>query len=110
MKSKFLWLLMPVLLIAGYTQAQQPEKVPRIGYLSNASPSAESPRLDGFRQALRDLGHIEGKNIVIEYRSAEGKPDRLPDLAAELVRVKVDVIVTTGSPGTEAARQASRTI
>jgi ABC-type uncharacterized transport system substrate-binding protein len=99
-----------VLAVGVIAEAQQPGKVTRIGYLSAASPSAESLRLDGFRQALRDLGYVEGKNIVIEYRSAEGKLDRLPDLAAELVRVKVDVIVATGSPGTDAARQATRTI
>jgi putative ABC transport system substrate-binding protein len=91
-------------------RAQQPGKVARIGYLSATSLSVESFRLAGFREALRDLGYVEGKNIVIEYRSAEGKFDRLPDLAAELVRMKVDVIVTTGSPGTHAARQATHTI
>jgi putative tryptophan/tyrosine transport system substrate-binding protein len=90
-------------------QAQQQGKVPRLGHLSATSLSAESSRLDGFRQALRELGHIEGKNIVIEYRFAEGNFDRLPDLAAELVRIKVDVIVTTGSPATHAAQQATRT-
>jgi putative ABC transport system substrate-binding protein len=91
-------------------EAQQQGKVARIGYLSAQSLSVESSRLDGFRQALRDLGLVEGKNIVIEYRFAEGKFDRLPDLAAELVRVKVDVMVTGGSPGTRAAQQATRTI
>lgn len=91
-------------------EAQQPKKVPRIGYLSALSASAESSRLDTFRQALREIGYVEGKNIVIESRFAEGKLDRLPDLAAELVRLKVDVIVTGGSPGTLAAQQATRTI
>ena len=106
--KNFLWLLTVIVLACVHlAEAQQPEKITRIGYLS---PSAELSRLDGFRGALRDLGYVEGKNIVIEYRSAEGKFDRLPDLAAELVRMKVDVIVATGSPGTEAARQASRTI
>jgi ABC-type uncharacterized transport system substrate-binding protein len=103
----FLALCFALCVICFSAEAQQPEKITRIGYLS---PSAELSRLDGFRGALRDLGYVEGKNIVIEYRSAEGKFDRLPDLAAELVRMKVDVIVATGSPGTEAARQASRTI
>ena len=91
-------------------EAQQAGKVPRIGYLSSTSLSAESSRLDGFRQALRELGHVEGENIVLEYRFAEGKFDRLPGLAAELVGLKVDVIVTTGSPATRAAQQATRTI
>src|SRR2546426_349752 len=91
-------------------QAQQQGKVARIGYISSTSLSAESSRLDGFRQVLRELGHVEGKNIVIEYRFAEGNSDRLPTLAAELVRIKVDVIVTTGSPATLAAQQATRTI
>ncbi len=90
--------------------AQQARKVPRIGYLSAQSLSAASSPLDGFRQALRDLGYMEGKNIVIEYRFAEGQFDRLPDLAAELVRLKVDVMVTGGSPGTRAAQHATRTI
>ena len=76
-------------------QAQQPTKVPRIGYLS-APPFRFHGRLEAFRQGLRELGYVEGKNIVIEWRHAEGKLDRLPALAAELVRLKVDVIVTAG--------------
>jgi putative ABC transport system substrate-binding protein len=91
-------------------QAQQAKKVFRIGYLSAVSLSAESSRLDGFRQGLRNLGYVEGENIVIESRFAEGKLDRFPDLVAELLRLKVDVIVTGGSPATDAARQATRTI
>ncbi len=106
------WLGLLVLLLgwAGMAEAQQAKKVPRIGYLSSQSPSADSSRLDGFRQALRDLGYVEEKNIVIDYRFAEGKFDRFPDLVAELVRLKVDVIVTTGSPPTRAAQQATGTI
>jgi putative ABC transport system substrate-binding protein len=91
-------------------EAQQPGKLFRIGYLSAQSASAEASRLEGFREALRDLGYDEGKNIVIEYRFAEGKFDRLRELAAELVRLKVDAILTGGSPGTRAAQQATRTI
>jgi len=91
-------------------KAQQSRKVYRIGYLSAVSPSAESSRLDAFRQALRDLGYVDGKNIVIESRFADGKLDRFSEFAAELVRLKVDVIVTGGSPGTHAAQQATRTI
>lgn len=95
---------------ASPAHAQLAGKVYRVGYLSSTSRAAETARLDGFRDGLRDLGYLEEENIVIEYRSAEGKSDRLTELAAELVRLKVDVIVTTGSPSTEAARHASRTI
>ena len=91
-------------------QAQQPAKVPRIGYLTGASPSSESARTEAFRQGLRELGYVEGKNIVVEYRSAEGKLDHLPVLAAELVRLKVDVIVTGGSGATRPAKEATSTI
>ncbi len=89
--------------------AQQPEKIPRIGYLSGSSPSAAAQVLKGFRQGLREHGWIEGQNIAIEYRWAEGKFDRLPELAAELVRLKVDVIVAPG-PSARAARDATKTI
>ena len=77
-------------------EAQQPKKVPRIGYLSTTDPASDSARAEGIRQALRELGHIEGQNIATEYRYAEGKLDRLPELAAELVRLKVDIIVVAG--------------
>ena len=77
-------------------EAQQSAKVPRIGYFTGATPDGQSARIEAFRQGLRELGYIEGKNIVIEYRYAEGKLDRYPALAAELVRLKVDVIVTGG--------------
>src|SRR5947208_7397190 len=90
-------------------QAQQPKKIPRIGYLSASSASFQSFRVEAFRQRLRELGYVEGKNIVIEYRYTEGKLERLPDLAAELVSLKVDVIVTTG-PGILAAKTASPTM
>ena len=90
-------------------QAQQGD-IPRIGYLTSTSFSAEASRIDVLRYALRDLGYLEGKNIVIEYRFAEGVFDRLTNLAAELVRMKTDVIVTTGSPATQAAHRATRTI
>ena len=90
--------------------AQQPKKVPRIGYLGGTSLSTSSPRIEAFRQGLRELGYVEGKNIVIEWRPHEGKVDRLPALAAELVRLKVDVIVTGGSPAARAAKEATSTI
>src|SRR5215510_5149813 len=76
--------------------AQQPKKVPRIGYLSSGDPASESARAEGIRLALRERGYIEGQNIAIEYRYAERKQDRSPDLAAELVRLNVDIIVVGG--------------
>jgi hypothetical protein len=90
-------LVVVVLLALGVTaEAQQPKKVSLIGYLSNSNPATESTRAEAFRLALRDLGHIEGQNIATEYRYAEGKRDRFPELAAELVRLKVDIIVAAG--------------
>src|SRR5262245_53321127 len=77
-------------------EAQQPKKVPRIGYLSLTDPATESNRAEGIRLALRALGYIEGQNVAIEYRYAEGKQDRAPELLAELVRLKVDIIVVAG--------------
>ena len=91
-------------------RAQQREKMSRIGYLGSSSPSLEPHYVAAFRQKLRDLGHVEGENIAIEYRWAEGQDDRLPNLATELVRLKPDIIVTTGTPGTLAAMQATKTI
>jgi putative ABC transport system substrate-binding protein len=109
-KSLF-WLLITVLLITFVSaEAQQPKKIPRIGFLATVSPSTISARVEAFRQGLRELGYVEGKNIVIEYRYAEGKLDRLPALAAELVRLKVDVIVTAAPPPTRAAKEATATI
>jgi putative ABC transport system substrate-binding protein len=91
-------------------EAQQPTKIPRIGFLSAASTSAIAARIEGFRHGLRELGYIEGKNIVVEWPSADGKPDRLPALVAELVRLKVDIIVTAGPSATRAAKEATSTI
>jgi ABC-type uncharacterized transport system substrate-binding protein len=91
-------------------EAQQAEKVPRIGYLSGSPHSSIAERIEAFRQGLRELGYIEGKNIVIEWRSAEGKRDRLPMLATELAHLKVDVIVTAGPLVTSAVKQATSTI
>ena len=90
--------------------AQQPAGIPRIGILVQGTASSYSPLFEAFRQRLRELGYVEGKNIVIEYRDAEGKLERLPDLAAELVRLKVDVIVTAGGGAILAAKKASATI
>ena len=91
-------------------QAQQPGKVTRIGYLGFGAPGANPLRVDAFRQGLRQLGYAEGKDFVIEYRYAEGKLDRLSELAAELVRRKVDIIVTAGPAPTRAAKAATSTI
>ena len=100
-----------IILAAAFTaDAQQPKKVPRIGFLSGVFPSSISARVEAFRQGLREIGYVEGKNIVIEWRAAEGKPDRLAALAAELVRLKVDVIVTAGPSSTRPAKQATVTI
>jgi putative ABC transport system substrate-binding protein len=104
-------LVVVVLLALGVTaEAQQPTKVPRIGYLAVNSLSAFSARIEAFRQGLRELGYVEGKNIVIEWRSAEGKLDRVPALAAELVRREVEVIVTGGFGATGPAKKATATI
>src|SRR5213593_3589841 len=89
-------------------EGQQASRVYRIGLLT--THSAQATRVEPLRAGLRDLGYVEGQNIVIEYRWAEGKYDRFPDLAAELVRLKVDVIVTGGTPSTQAAMQATKTI
>ena len=94
-------------LIAG---AQQAGRLPRLGYLGASSPTLEPEILEAFRQGLRDLGYVEGQSIAIEYRWAEGHEVRLPELATELVGLKVDVIVTTGTPGTLAAKRATQTI
>ena len=96
--------------LAGGVESQ-PNKVPRIGYLSNGDPASESARSEAIRIALRERGHIEGQNIAIEYRYAERKRDRLPELAAELARLKVDIIVVAGGPvPIRAAKNATKTI
>jgi ABC-type uncharacterized transport system substrate-binding protein len=91
-------------------EAQQQTKIPRIGDLGGGSPSSYPARIEAFRQGLRELGYIEGKNIVVEYRYAEGKADREREIAAELAYMKVDVIVTTGPTVTRAAKEATVTI
>jgi putative tryptophan/tyrosine transport system substrate-binding protein len=101
-----------VLLVLGViAEAQQPKKVPRIGYLSPFDPASDSTRSEAIRRALSELGYIEGQNIAIEYRYAEGKLDRFPELAAELVRLQVDVIVGAGGDRViRAAKNATKTI
>ena len=109
-KKIVIWLLATVFLTTvSSAGAQQTAKIPRIGVLYNLSTSTASARIEAFRQGLRELGYVEGKNIVIEWRYAEGKLDRLPALAAERVRLKVDVIVTSASGETRAAKEATST-
>ena len=100
-----------ILLAVGLpAQAQQPTKVARIGYLSPGDPVSRTYRTEAFRQGLKELGYIEGKNIAIEYRFAEARSERLPELAQDLVRLKVDIIFAGGHPATEAAKNATQTI
>jgi putative tryptophan/tyrosine transport system substrate-binding protein len=100
-----------LLAVAVLAEAQQPKKVPRIGYLLPTNPATESTRSEAIRLALRELGYIEGQNIAFEYRYAEGKIDRYPELAAELVRLKVDIIVVAGGViPLRAAKNATKTI
>jgi len=104
-------LIASALICSNLAEAQQPKKVPRIGYLSNIDPSGESARSEGIRRALRELGYIEGQNIATEYRYSEGKLDRLPELAAELVRLKIDIIVAAGGDSViRPAKNATKTI
>jgi putative tryptophan/tyrosine transport system substrate-binding protein len=111
MKNVFHFALVTLLLGLSFpAHAQQPKKVARIGYLSTDSRSTIAERIEAFRQGLRELGYAEGKNIIIEWRFAEGKSDRLSALASELVRLDVDVIVTTGPVATHAAKKATDTI
>ena len=111
MKSVCFWLLGAVLLtIASVAQAQQPGKILRIGFLDLSTAAGIEVLLHAFRQELLKLGWIEGKNLTIEYRFADQKTERLPDLAAELVRLKLDLIVVAGTPSALAAKQATSTI
>jgi putative ABC transport system substrate-binding protein len=112
MKRKITVLTLSAMLFAlcASAEAQQPKKIPRIGYFSGNSASADSPRVEAFRQGLRALGHVEGQNIAIEYRYTDGKFERLPDVAAELVGLKVDVLVAVTTNAALAAKNATRTI
>jgi putative ABC transport system substrate-binding protein len=104
----FVPLVLGILAAPPAAETQQPATVPRIGVLRSGSPP--DPFVETFKQGLRELGYVEGKNLVIEFRWAEGKYDRLPDLAAELVGLKVDVLVTHSTPGVRAAKRATRTV
>src|SRR5262245_60700975 len=111
MIKRLLWLLTLLLLGVGtFADAQQPTKVARIGFLDPSTASGIAVLLDVFRQELSKLGWVEGKNITIEYRFAEQKPERLPELVAELVRLKVDLIVVTAGGPALAAKKATTTI
>jgi putative ABC transport system substrate-binding protein len=112
MKKATVPILVAVILltVAIVTEAQQPKKVPRIGYLWPGNPTSETTDSEAIRQALRELGYIEGQSIAFEYRYADGKPDRFPELAAELVRLKVDIIVVAGNAPIRAAKNATKTI
>jgi ABC-type uncharacterized transport system substrate-binding protein len=107
----FFWLVTTVLLTTvSLAEAQQPKKIPRIGFLGGTKPAPVAARVAAFRQGLRELGYVEGKNIIVEYRYAEGKADRERELAAELARLKVDVIVSAGPTVTRALKEATSTI
>jgi ABC-type uncharacterized transport system substrate-binding protein len=110
-KKPLVWLLV-IFFVANVSiaQAQQPTKILRIGYLDAVSLSLNAARIEAFRLGLRELGYVEGKNIIIEWRSADGKPDRLPALVAELIGLKVDVIVSAGGSVTRPAKEATATI
>ena len=110
MKTIFRITAIVMTLLGGMAEAQQPKNVHRIGFLSGGSPTTNPARTEAFRQGLRELGYVEGKNIVIEWRSAEGKSERVPALAAELVRLNLDVIVTGGSGATRPVKAATSTI
>jgi putative tryptophan/tyrosine transport system substrate-binding protein len=99
-----------VLAFVDSAEAQQPKKTYRIGMLNGGSTSTAKANYEAFREGLRQLGYVEGTNVIFEHRYADGKSDRLPELAAELVRLKVDVILVGGSQTTTAAKQATSTI
>ena len=106
-----IWLLGTFFLTTGsFADAQQPKKIPRIGYLTSAAAAIALPNSEAFREGLRQLGYVEGKNIIIEWRYAEGKSERLSELAAELISLNVDVIVTASTPAIRAVQQATKTI
>src|SRR5262245_32539866 len=112
MTIKLLGLLLTTLMLvaSSIAEAQQPAKIPRIGVLVPTSPSFFAARIKAFQQGLHELGYVDGKNIMLEYRYAEGKVDRFPELATELVRLKVEVIVTANDATVQAAKNASSTI
>ena len=111
MNPKLFWLISILLCFIFPAQAQQQLRLPRIGFLdSGGDPANPSPSFDIFRQELRKLGYVEGKNFLPEYRFAAGKQDRIPSLVTELVQMKVDVLVSGNLPAIRAAKQATKTI
>ena len=111
MNEKIAWLLATVLLTAvSHAEAQQPKRIPQIGYLSYGSVEIEKSWLAVLQQGLRELGYLEGKNIVIEQRHAAGRSEKLPELLAELIRLKVDVLIAAGDPAAHAAKEATSAI
>jgi len=103
-------LALTILAVLLAAEAQQPTKVHRIGWLSAGSPLSSRAYVEAFQQSLRDLGYIEGQNMAVEYRFAKGQYERLPELAANLVQLPVDILVTSGTPATQAAKQVTSTI
>ena len=103
---------MTILLLATFSlaEAQQQAKIARVGWLASGTPSGVAPLTGAFRQGLRELGYVDGKNVAIEYRYADGKIDRLPDLATEIVHLKVDVIIVANDQAIRAVQQATATI
>jgi len=106
----FLFLIIAAVGAGIVAEAQQAKKVPRIGFIASGTPSTSAPYRDAFQQGLRGLGYVEGKNIVVEYRFAEGKLDRIPDLTTELVGLKVDAIVVVSSSSARAAKKVTTTV
>src|SRR5205823_334018 len=110
MTKKAIAFLLIILTATHLAEAQQPKKVPRIGYLSPRSSSVDSERVTAFRQGLRELGYVEGQNIAVEYKFAEGKLDRLLDLARELVHLNVNVIISDGATATKTVKDVTKVI
>lgn len=112
MRSKWWWVLMCAVLlgVGSATRAQQPKKIPRLGYLAAVSASADAPRLEAFRRGLRDLGYVEGQNILVDYRHESQDLQRLPALADELVRLDIDVLVAVTTNAAQAAARTTRTV
>jgi putative ABC transport system substrate-binding protein len=111
MNPKLFWLITAFLLVLfPQAQAQQPKKITRIGWLAGNLPYGQKPRIEVFRQALRELGYTEGKDVIIEARYNQGKLDQLPELAAQLVRLDVDLIVSIGTQASQAAQASTKTI
>jgi putative ABC transport system substrate-binding protein len=109
LKSVGLSIIVFVLVVAGAAQAQQPSKIPRLGYLSYGSVEIDRSLVAALRHGLRELGYLEGKNIIIEQRYAKGQSDKLPELIAEFLRIQVDVLVVAGDPAMHAAKKANST-